>query len=115
VLSTIDFHADNLLATASLTQQMLKETETSPLDSEGFINHLRSVQSVKIAILFREGVNGTIHVSMRSKGDTDVSTLAQRHGGGGHRNAAAFRTQGTMEGVRSQLISEATEVLRRTF
>jgi phosphoesterase RecJ-like protein len=111
VLSTISFHAGDLLATASLTQRMLRETQTSPLDGEGFINHLRSVQSVKIAILFREGSNGTIHVSFRSKGDTEVSVLAQRHGGGGHKNAAAFRVQGTIEGVRSAVTTEAVEAL----
>lgn len=29
-----------------------------------------------------------VHVSLRSKGDYDVSKLAQQYGGGGHRNAA---------------------------
>jgi len=28
---------------------------------------------------------------LRSKGDFDVAAIAQRYGGGGHRNAAGFR------------------------
>jgi bifunctional oligoribonuclease and PAP phosphatase NrnA len=115
VLSTISFHAEDRVAAASLTQRMLQDTQTSPMDSEGFINHLRSVQSVEIAILFREGSNGVIHVSLRSKRDADVSALAQRHGGGGHKNAAAFRTQGTIEEVRSAISNEAAKVLRQVF
>jgi len=34
--------------------------------------------------------NGNTKVSLRSIGDFDVSKLAQRYGGGGHRNAAGF-------------------------
>ncbi len=36
-------------------------------------------------------LNGAIHVSLRSIGDTDVAAIAQKYGGGGHKNAAAFR------------------------
>lgn len=36
---------------------------------------------------------GKVHVSLRSHGDTDVSEIAQKYGGGGHRNAASFRVK----------------------
>ncbi|NIV11578.1 MAG: bifunctional oligoribonuclease/PAP phosphatase NrnA, partial [Aliifodinibius sp.] len=31
--------------------------------------------------------------SLRSRGDFDVSALAERFGGGGHKNAAGFRVK----------------------
>ena len=34
--------------------------------------------------------NGKVHVSLRSHGDMDVAEIAQKYGGGGHRNASAF-------------------------
>jgi len=34
--------------------------------------------------------NGTFKYSLRSKGDFDVAKLAERFGGGGHKNASAF-------------------------
>ncbi len=37
--------------------------------------------------------DGHVHVSMRSHGDTDVATIAQKYGGGGHKNAANFRVE----------------------
>ena len=37
------------------------------------------------------GEAGAIYVSLRSKFGFDVSAIAQRYGGGGHRNAAGFR------------------------
>lgn len=108
VLSTVSFHADDRLATAELTRAMFQETDSSPLDSDGFINQLRSVKTVQIAIMFREGDDDSlIYVSMRSKGKVDVASLARKHGGGGHRNAAACRAPGSIEDVRAQFTREA--------
>ena len=44
------------------------------------------------------GEAGAVFVSLRSKGDYDVSAIAKRYGGGGHRNAAGFKT--TMDKLR---------------
>ena len=33
---------------------------------------------------------GKVRVSLRSEGDYDVSGIAKRYGGGGHKNAAGF-------------------------
>ena len=106
VLSTVEFHAGARIATAELTRAMLASTAASYMDSEGFINHLRSVKSVDVALLFREGSDGMIHVSLRSRNGIDVARLAQRHGGGGHRQAAACRVKGKLDAVRSMLIGE---------
>ncbi|MDY0041592.1 MAG: bifunctional oligoribonuclease/PAP phosphatase NrnA [Desulforhabdus sp.] len=112
VLSTIAFSSDNRVATAELTQKMFAETHTLPEDSEGFINHLRSVKSVELAVLFREDDdNELVHVSMRSKGKIDVSAFARRHGGGGHRNAAAFRVSGKLDAIRSEYTEKALDYL----
>jgi bifunctional oligoribonuclease and PAP phosphatase NrnA len=112
VLSTVAFHADERLATAELTQRMLEETGASLVDSESFINHLRSVKPVEVAMIFREGDDSAIHVSMRSKGTVDVAGLAQRFGGGGHRQAAACRLPGSLDSVRAKFIDEALSVLK---
>jgi len=34
---------------------------------------------------------GKVHVSLRSIGEVDVATIAETHGGGGHKNAASIR------------------------
>jgi oligoribonuclease NrnB/cAMP/cGMP phosphodiesterase (DHH superfamily) len=36
--------------------------------------------------------DGSFSYSLRSRGDFDVSELAKRHGGGGHKNAAGFQS-----------------------
>jgi phosphoesterase RecJ-like protein len=108
VLATVRFHAHDQLVTAHLTQQMFSETGTTPADTESFINHLRSVRTAKMAILFREENDGVINVSMRSKGTVDVASLAKSFGGGGHFHAAAFRVRGmTLQEARERFTGEA--------
>jgi phosphoesterase RecJ-like protein len=111
VLTSVRFLARDRLVTAELSQKMLLETSTSAADSESFINHLRSVRPVEIAMLFKEEKDGLINVSMRSKGMVDVATFAQRLGGGGHRHAAAFRVRGHLNDVRLQVTQKALEYL----
>ncbi|MGD9503889.1 MAG: bifunctional oligoribonuclease/PAP phosphatase NrnA [Syntrophobacteraceae bacterium] len=114
VLSTTAFHADNSLATADLTRKMLEETGAlGAADSEGFINLLRSVATVRVAVLFREEKDGGVHVSMRSKGDVDVSVFAQNRGGGGHKRAAAFRAQGDVASVRARITRDILDAMAR--
>ncbi len=40
-------------------------------------------------VYYRYG--GSVHVSLRSHGDCSALEYAQKYGGGGHKNAAAFR------------------------
>lgn len=112
VLATVQFHESDQLVTAELTQQMFNETGTTPSDTESFINHLRSVKTARMAILFREEQDGIINVSMRSKGLVDVSSLAKSYGGGGHFHAAACRLRGsTLDEARMRFTHEALSCL----
>jgi phosphoesterase RecJ-like protein len=64
--------------------------------TEGIIDHLRSVEGARIAALIRDlGDRGDAarKVSLRSSGgEIDVSAIARKHGGGGHKRAAGFST-----------------------
>jgi len=45
----------------------------------------------KFAVVFFDFVNGDRVFLLRSKGDFDVSGIAEKYGGGGHKNAAGFK------------------------
>jgi phosphoesterase RecJ-like protein len=65
--------------------------------SEGIVDHLRSIEATKVAVLIRELTApesaGKRKVSLRATGnDVDVSVIARTQGGGGHRRAAGFST-----------------------
>jgi bifunctional oligoribonuclease and PAP phosphatase NrnA len=64
--------------------------------SEGIIDYLRAVEGAELAVLIREQLSRgapTHKGSLRSSIDElDVSAIARRFGGGGHRQAAGFST-----------------------
>jgi uncharacterized protein len=37
--------------------------------------------------------DGKVNISLRSKGDVDVASMAEKYGGGGHKNAASIRVK----------------------
>jgi nanoRNase/pAp phosphatase (c-di-AMP/oligoRNAs hydrolase) len=52
-------------------------------------HHLLKEKESKISMIWHESNNG-VAVSLRSNNGIDVSKIAQKHGGGGHKNAAGF-------------------------
>jgi phosphoesterase RecJ-like protein len=71
--------------------------------SEGIIDYLRAVEGSELAALIREPPREdgpTRRVSLRSSVDElDVSAIARRFGGGGHRQAAGFSSDLTIEEI----------------
>jgi phosphoesterase RecJ-like protein len=62
-------------------------------DTEGIVEAMRSIRGVEVAGLARQSGHKGWRVSLRScDGDPDVSAMARKYGGGGHRSAAGFST-----------------------
>lgn len=94
VLGSLVLYDNDEIAFMSVTRDMLLKSGAMLQDVEGFIDLPRSLKSVKVSILLKESQDGAVSVSMRAKGECDVASIAQHFGGGGHRNAAGFRSQG---------------------
>ena len=79
--------------------------------SEGIIDYLRAVEGSELAVLIREPPREDRlerRVSLRSSVDElDVSAIARRFGGGGHRQAAGFSSEASVE--------EITQIVRDGF
>lgn len=91
------------LAIMHITREMFRRTGTSSADTENFSNFPRMVSATALSALFREIGNGTWKVSLRSKGNLNVAAIAERFGGGGHRNAAGYRTDAGLAAAKSRL------------
>jgi phosphoesterase RecJ-like protein len=95
-LDGIQRHCDNRLVLAYVTAADYEVSGAGEEMTEGIIDHLRSVEGSKVAALIRDqGDRGRAarKVSLRSSGgDIDVSAIARKHGGGGHKRAAGFST-----------------------
>src|SRR5437763_460690 len=79
--------------------------------SEGIIDYLRAVEGADMAVLIREPPREdgpARRVSLRASIDElDVSAIARKSGGGGHRQAAGFSSEASIE--------EITDFVRREF
>ena len=91
VLNTLQLHASGRVAVVHLEDGMLDRARAEMDDAEGFVEYPRSLRQVEVAIFFKEHKDGQIGVSLRSKGNFDVSEVARIFGGGGHRKAAGCR------------------------
>src|SRR6187397_1980593 len=78
--------------------------------SEGIIDYLRAVEGADMAALIREPPRGDAparRVSLRASADElDVSKIARASGGGGHRQAAGFSSDDTIEEITAYLVRE---------
>lgn len=59
-------------------------------DVEGIIDVLRTAREAEVAVVLKEGPDGRLRVSTRSRGGVDVGAACAALGGGGHRFAAGF-------------------------
>lgn len=81
-------------------------------DFEGLIEHARSIEGTRVAVLFREMPEGHLKVSWRANGATDVNVLARGFGGGGHVKAAGAVVDGPREEGVSRVLESARQALR---
>lgn len=72
-------------------------------DTEGFVNQGLSIEGIDLSLFAMEREDGW-KISLRSRGDLDVSALAREHfNGGGHINAAGGESEGPAEVIREKL------------
>ncbi len=78
--------------------------------SEGVIDYLRAVEGADMAALIREPPRGgspARRISLRASHDElDVSAIARRSGGGGHRQAAGFSSDASIEEITDFIVRE---------
>ncbi|MDD5136323.1 MAG: DHHA1 domain-containing protein, partial [Candidatus Omnitrophica bacterium] len=112
VLSTIKVNKAADVAYLEITRKMLKETGADLVKAEGFVNYARSIDKVRVAIIFKEDVNDKINVSFRSKGDVDVNKIASFFNGGGHVKASGCVIEGSIAEAEKKVLDKVEEVLR---
>jgi phosphoesterase RecJ-like protein len=89
MLNEMQYHENNQLITWLLSQTTIQQLQIQSGDSEGLIEFMRNIDTVKAAIFFQETPEGTLRTSMRSKDSRiNVAALAANFGGGGHPAAA---------------------------
>lgn len=108
-LSTLEVDAPHGLAWLSLTSGAVDRHDVKSEDLDGIVEHARSIAGTRMALFFRDLGHGKVKVSFRSTGDVDVNRFARQFGGGGHAKAAGAMIAGSLEEVRTAVVSAARE------
>jgi phosphoesterase RecJ-like protein len=103
VISSMETYHDNRVALVTVTEEMFKSTNTTSEHTDGFVEYVREIRGVEVAILLRQINKHKYKASMRSKGIVDVAAIGSRFGGGGHKNAAGCVIEGTLEEAKNKL------------
>lgn len=109
MLNTLELHLNGQYATQYITQKNFEQTGALPEDTENLINECHRIGTVKVSALFVELKDGRIRCSLRSKSDVDVSKIAAKFGGGGHKMAAGTYLPGPLENAKQLIFNEVQE------
>jgi phosphoesterase RecJ-like protein len=106
-LARVEVSEDGQLAWLALPAGAVPEAF---IESEELVNYPRSIGSVRVACLLRER-GDRVKVSLRGKGDLDLTRVAARFGGGGHANAAGCTVPGPLAAASQAVLAAVREAL----
>jgi phosphoesterase RecJ-like protein len=111
VLQRIEVACGGLLAYASVSLEDFKETGAKPADTEDLVNECLMIDGTRAAFIAIEQYNRSVKVSFRSRSELNVAAVAERFGGGGHKQAAGAVLQGPVTNVVPQILAAMTSAM----
>ncbi|MDX6765790.1 MAG: DHH family phosphoesterase [Candidatus Methylacidiphilales bacterium] len=109
-LQRIRLEHQGRLAVLDLEPSMFAESGAKASDTEGLVEEALTVRGVQLAVLFEERPGDALKVSLRSKGQHNVSTLAQAFGGGGHPGAAGINFEDHAKAHRQSVLERIAQI-----
>ncbi len=106
VLATLKLYYGNRVAVQIMTREILESSGARYEEGQTLINIPLQSRSVRVSVFFKENDARVLRCSMRSKGDIDVAAIATSYGGGGHRNAAGFKTALSLGEIEAKVLEE---------
>jgi phosphoesterase RecJ-like protein len=110
-LQTLIVEPEYGLAWVTVPQGAVERLGVTSDDLDGVVEFPRSIEGVRMALLFREASQHRVKVSLRSVGNVDVASFAQQFGGGGHVKAAGLVLPGTLAEVQATILHAARAFL----
>ena len=102
---------EDALAWIWVTQEQMQRFEAREEDCEGLVNYALSMADVQVAIFLRELPDRRYRVSLRSKGEVNVSIVAENFGGGGHKCASGCSMDGPLEVAVSRIVERLRDTV----
>jgi len=91
-IASMTLHCSGRVAVQALRLQDFAETGAMHEDTDGFANFPLRSGEIVVSLFAKESPDHKVRCSLRSKGAVNVAKIAQEFGGGGHVNAAGFKS-----------------------
>ena len=111
VLSTLQRDETGRIAWVTMPNHLMNQVGASEDDLDGIVNYPLSVGEVEVVAFFKEMQPDNFRISLRSKGNVNVAKIAEKFGGGGHRNASGCAYKGPLEAAEHQILSSLQRAL----
>lgn len=98
-----------------ITYETLEDTKNygqDGRDSDALYQLLLSSQDVQAVVFLRQDTPTTCTAGFRSLDKVDVSLVASKFGGGGHKNASGMCTEGQIETLIPQIVKEFARIIK---
>jgi phosphoesterase RecJ-like protein len=104
VLGTVKRDETGRIAMMRQTLSMREEAQAIDGDNNGFVNIPLAAKDVQAVVYMREVGPDQFRASLRSKGDINVAKVAEKFGGGGHKNASGLSIDGNWDEKEREIV-----------
>lgn len=111
LLSKAERYLDGKLVITYETLEDTKKFGSEGRDSDALYQLLLSSQDVEAAVFLRQDTISTCTGGFRSVDKIDVSQVAAKFGGGGHKNASGMSTDGKIENLIPLIVKEFAKII----
>lgn len=111
LLSRAERYLDGRLIITYETLEDTKKWGTEGRDSDALYQLLLSTKGAQVAVFLRQDTLTTCTGGFRSQDKVDVSVVAAKFGGGGHKNASGMSTEGKIDTLLPAIIKEFARIM----
>jgi phosphoesterase RecJ-like protein len=113
-LSKVEFFDDEQLAVLHIKTADLNAIGLDIDDSRDLIDMIMNIESVQAAAVFREDSPDVHKLSLRSKGEFPILSIAENFGGGGHHFASGAPMRGPYESLKGEVLEAMRSLLKKS-
>ena len=113
VLGAMQIDHTGRIAIVYVDHEMARAAGGTYEDTEGLVNLPLTVKEVEAVIFFKQEAGDQYRVSLRSKGNIDIGSIAKEYGGGGHKNAAGLTVTGPIAQLQKTLVEKIEGAIDR--
>ena len=111
MLNHAEAYLDGKLIVTYETLEDTKKYGQEGRDSDALYSALLAIKNVEAVVFVRQETDSNCTAGLRSKDRVDVSSVAAKFGGGGHKNASGLSTQGKIETLIPAIVKEFARII----